>query len=86
MEDLEGFINEANEPIKKLCLEYIHEFKRGIPSHPEKQRKLNGLRLHTVQVIRKALELNQIFDRKEIIEVCLVHDLRHWKEFQLNEC
>lgn len=86
MEILEEFINEANEPIKKLCLKYIYEFKRGIPSHPGKQKKLNGLRLHTVQVIKKALELNQVFDRKEIIETCLVHDLRHWKKFPLNEC
>ena len=86
METLEDFINEVSEPIKNLCLKYIDEFKRGIRSHPGKQKEINGLRLHTIQVIKKALELNQIFDRKDIIEVCLVHDLKHWKEFPLNEC
>ena len=86
METLEEFVNETREPIKNLCLKYIDEFKRCIGSHPGKQKEINGLRLHTVQVIKKALELNQTFDKREIIEVCLVHDLKHWKSFPLTEC
>lgn len=86
MKTLEDFINETREPVRDLCFKYIDEFKRGIDSHPAKQREVNGLRLHTIQVIRKALELNQIFNRQEIIETCLVHDLKHWKEFPLNKC
>lgn len=83
---LDSYIKEVGDPIGTLCLKYKDEYEnpcRG--SHPGKQKQPGGLGLHTVQVIEKALELNQVFNRKEIIEVCLVHDLRHWKAFPLNE-
>lgn len=85
MEELEKYINETRRPVRVLCVKYIDEFRRGIRSHPNKQKEENGLRRHTIQVINKALELNQEFDRQEIIETCLVHDMRHWKDFPLKE-
>ena len=84
---LENYIEETSEPLKTLCFRFMDEFKRGCKGgHPKKQKEPNGLRLHTVQVIEKALELNQIFDRVKIIETCLIHDLGQWVIFPLDEC
>lgn len=78
------YIEESREPVRELLLKYIGEFDRGCRgSHPLRQREIGGLGLHTLQVIKKALELNQKFDRLDIIEVCLVHDLKYWKSFPL---
>lgn len=55
-------------------------------SHPGIQHGPNGMAIHTIQVIEKALELNQGFDPQEVIETCLAHDLKHWRELPLNEC
>ena len=45
-------------------------------AHPGIQKVSGGKKLHTLQVIEKALELNQVHDRREIIECCLVHDIK----------
>jgi len=77
------YIDRARPEIRQLCLEHLDEFKRGVKSHPGKQKGKDGLSLHTCQVIGKALELNQVFDEQEIIETCLVHDLTCWEKFPL---
>lgn len=82
---LEYWIKKASKPIGELCTKHISEYERGIGSHPSKQKERGGLRLHTVQVINKALELNQVFDSREIIETCLIHDLKHCLEFPMND-
>lgn len=83
------YINEIeNKNIKNFCLENFDEYKKGCPkhsSHPNEQKLEGGLGLHTIQVIEKALELNQHFDRKEIIECCLVHDIKSCEKLQLSE-
>jgi len=54
---LEDYIDQTSEPIKTLCYKYLDEYKRRT-NHLGKQREVNGLRVHTIQVIEKALELN----------------------------
>lgn len=82
------YINKCSENIKHFCLDRIKKYDRGCPkysSHPDKQKEIGGLCLHTVQVIEKALELNQTFNEIEIIECCLIHDLKDWNIADLNE-
>jgi hypothetical protein len=55
------------------------------PHHPGKQKEVGGMKLHTIQVIKKALELNQEFPEKEIIECCLVHDIKGCEKLPLTE-
>lgn len=80
---LTDYIEKTRPEFKALCLEHLAEYERAMPSHPGSQKGQNGLALHTVQVIEKALELNPGCDPQEIIETCLVHDLKHWKTFPL---
>lgn len=55
-------------------------------NHPGKQRvKPGGLALHIEQVIRKALELNQTCDERELIDCILVHDLPNCLSLDLTE-
>ena len=76
MEKLEDYIQQVSEPIKSFCLQHIKDYEARKSTHPGNQKLIGGLRLHTVQVIKKALELNQIHDRIEIIECCLIHDIK----------
>lgn len=83
MKRLLDYINRTDPEFKTICLKYLEEFEKPLHSHPGRQRGLNGLAIHTVQVIEKALEWNQGFDCREIIETCLAHDLKNWREFKL---
>jgi hypothetical protein len=80
---LREYIERARPEFKARCLKYIKEYERPIRAHRGSQRGPNGLAIHTVQVIEKALELNAGFDEQHVIEAALVHDLEHWEEFPL---
>jgi len=60
--------------------------KERAPRHPGVQGLPGGRVIHTIQVIKKALELNQVFNEKEIIECCLVHDIRGCEKLPLTKC
>lgn len=81
---LTDYIEQTRPEFKAVCLKYLEEFEKPLRSHPGKQRGPNGLAIHTVQVIEKALELNQGFEPQEIIETCLAHDLENWRELPLS--
>ena len=84
--DVAHYIDQTRPEFQAVCERNIGEFARQLPSHPGRQKGLNGLAIHTVQVIEKALELNQGFDPQEIIETCLAHDLNCWQDFPLSPC
>lgn len=75
-----------NPQVMSFCLAHLTDFDRKLPTHPGRQRLKGGLGLHTIQVIKKALELNQNLDPIEIIEVCLVHDLKGCEKLPLTKC
>ena len=77
------YIDRSRPEFKAGCLPYVGEYARRLPSHPGSQKDQNGLALHTVQVIEKALELNQEFEPRDIIETGLAHDLTNWQELPL---
>lgn len=83
--EITDYIKLARPEFRTICIQYLGEYKRSCPSHPGHQKQRNGLGLHTVQVIEKALHLNQEFNRQDIIEICLAHDLKHWTELPLKE-
>jgi hypothetical protein len=86
MRDINDYINQTREEIKVKLLTYLDEYE--LPhggSHPIKQKQAGGNKLHTLEVVEMALKLNQQFDPQEIIETCLIHDLKHWREFPLKE-
>jgi|GEM_PF-4572176 len=60
-------------------------FQKKCKTHPGKQKEIGGLLLHTRQVVKKALELNQGLDIKEVEETAMVHDI-NYQDFNLNEC
>jgi len=82
---LENYIQQVSKPIRDFCLNHINDYEFRKPTHPGNQKFTGGLRLHTIQVIEKALELNQIHDRNEIIECCLVHDVKGCEALPLTE-
>jgi len=83
---LDHYLAQTRPEFRQAFLPYVSEFARPMPTHPGAQRAPNGLALHTGQVIRKALELNQEFAAQEIIECCLAHDLKHWPRLPLTPC
>lgn len=75
---------EYVEECRPSILEWLKEPERmrllltaSMPTHPGAQKQAGGLALHVRQVIEKALALNQVCERQEIIECALVHDLPH---------
>ena len=86
-DDLDNYLEEVSEPICKFCLENREAFETGrCRNHPGKQKLPGGLKFHTLQVIKKALELNQVLDRREIIETTLVHDIKGYEKLPLSKC
>lgn len=83
MTKLLEYIDRTRPEFKAVCMKYITEYERPLRAHPGAQRGVNGLAIHTIQVIEKALELNQGHDEQEIIEACLAHDLKYWDTFPL---
>jgi hypothetical protein len=83
--ELRNYIGLASEPFRKFCLEHINEFDNKKPTHPGNQKLFGGLKLHTEQVIKKALELNQDCNEQELIECLLVHDLHKWETLPLTD-
>jgi len=80
------YMDQTREPVKVLLHKHISEFERGCTgAHSKIQKSTWGLGLHTLEVVRKSLELNQEFDEIDLIETCLIHDLRTWKEFPLKD-
>lgn len=80
---LDEYIQLAREPIKKFCIDHLPDYERPMPTHPGKQNLSGGKKVHTLQVIDKALELNQEFGEQDIIETCLVHDIRNCESLEL---
>lgn len=85
-DELISYINRCNPHIKGFCLDHLRDFENKKRTHPSKQKLEGGLRLHTLQVIKKALELNQVENEVEIIECCLVHDITGCESLELTEC
>lgn len=85
--ELQSYIAEARETFKQFCIDNKGLLNNGrCRNHPGRQRiRPDGLKLHILQTIRKALELNQTCDRQEIIETLLVHDLPGWNKLPLKE-
>lgn len=83
MTELMDYINSTRPEFKAVCLRHAAEYERAMPTHPGDQQGRNGLAIHTLQVIKMALELNQEFDEQEIIETCLAHDLKRWRQLPL---
>ena len=83
---IEEYLDKVSEPFRKFYLENKDWFDTARhPHHPSKQKEIGGLKLHTEQVIKKALELNQVCDERELIEICLVHDIRGCEKLPLTD-
>ena len=86
MSELDSYLKEIRKPFLDFYLENKDWFNTARHSHhPSKQKEVGGMKLHTLQVIKKALELNQVCDRREIIECCLVHDIKGCENLPLTE-
>jgi hypothetical protein len=80
------YLSIIGQPFLEFYLKNKETFEtQKHPHHPGKQKEIGGLKLHTEQVIKKALELNQEFPDKEIIECCLVHDIKGCEKLPLTE-
>jgi len=83
---IEKYLNEVSKPFYDFYMESKEWFeKERAPRHPGIQGKPGGRIIHTIQVIEKALEFNQEHDRREIIECCLVHDIRGCEKLPLTD-
>lgn len=81
------YLEEVRPEFKRFYLNRQEGFEEErCKTHPSKQKLPGGRLLHTIQVIKKALELNQSCSRVDIIEAALVHDMKGWEELPLNEC
>lgn len=78
MSSIEDYLKEISPPFMEFYIKNKETFEtdRMKGCHSGIQRLSGGKKLHTLQVIEKALELNQNQDRREIIECCLVHDIK----------
>ena len=86
MEDLDLYLKKISKPFLDFYLANKKHFDTaGCRNHPKKQRETGGLKIHTIQVIKKALELNQVGNEREIIECCLVHDIRGCENLPLSD-
>ena len=87
--NIENYLNKISKPFLDFYLSNKETFEKANcmrrSSHPDSQKKTGGLKLHTLQVIKKALELNQEFNEREIIECCLVHDIKGCEKLQLTK-
>ena len=72
---IKDYLERVGEPYLSFYENIKGEFNRKCPSHPGSQKKEGGLGIHTLQVIEKALELNQGLDEKDIIITAFMHDL-----------
>lgn len=83
---LDRYIDEVSVPFRDLyyCSKHALDEKK-CPTHPGSQKLTGGWKLHTQQVIEKALQLNQGLDRREIIECCLVHDIKGCEQLPLTD-
>lgn len=78
------YISQCREPIQQFCLNDIDTFLYGRKrTHPGIQKEKGGFGEHILQVIDKALELNQECDEQELIECILVHDLKNCESLPL---
>lgn len=73
-----SYVNRASDPIKEFCRVNKDVIEKGrCRNHPGSQSiKPGGLKLHILQVITKALELNQSCNEQQLIETLLVHDIK----------
>jgi len=89
MEDIDFYIKDISKPIFNFYIENKSWFDIAHcprkSAHPDNHKQTGGLKIHTLQVIKKALELNQEFDDKEIIECCLIHDIKGCEKLPLTE-
>lgn len=86
MSTISLYLEEISKPFLDFFLANEEHFNAGrCRNHPGVQAERGGLKIHTLQVIGKALELNQNFDRRELIECCLVHDVRGCEELPLTD-
>lgn len=86
MKTIDDYLIEVGKPFSDFYIESRDWFeKERAPRHPGIQGMPGGRVIHTLQVIEKALELNQTQDRKEVIECCLVHDIRGCEKLPLTE-
>jgi hypothetical protein len=81
-----SYLKEISPPFLDFYLKNKEWFETARhKNHVGSQKSTGGLKLHTMQVINMALHLNQKHDRKEIIECCLIHDIRGCEELPLTE-
>ena len=86
MKGLEKYLSEVSKPFYDFYIKNREWFEKEIaPRHPGIQGKPGGRLIHTLQVIDKALELNQTQNRREIIEACLVHDIKGCETLPLTD-
>jgi len=87
MLNIEDYLREVSQPFLEFYLAHQKQFEtdRMTGSHPADQKVSGGKKIHTMQVIKKALEWNQSHNRKEIIECCLVHDIKGCESLPLTD-
>jgi len=83
---MEEYLSKIGKEVKDFYLEKEEWFNIAKHTHhPGKQKEEGGRKLHTIQVIKKALELNQEFPEVEIIECCLIHDIPGCEKVELTD-
>ena len=83
--EIDIYLKKVSKPFLDFYLKNKDWFEIARhPHHPGRQKEIGGMKLHTLQVIKKALELNQGCDEKQIIECCLVHDIRGCESLPLS--
>jgi len=86
MDELERYLKEVRKPFYDFYIKNKDSIENGkIKNHPSKQKERGGFKLHILQVIKKALEFNQVCDRQELIECCFIHDFGDYKKLPLTE-
>jgi len=84
MSDLDIYLTKISKPFYDFYIKNKENFETAKHTHhPGIQKLEGGLKIHTIQVTKKALELNQEFDEKEVIEVCLIHDIKGCEKLPL---
>ena len=81
--NVSDYLKKTRAEFREAFARYSTNLSVGMPSHPGKQKGPGGMELHVLEVIEKALQLNNGLDEGQIIEACLAHDLDHWDELPL---
>lgn len=86
MTNIDKYLPEVSKPFSDFYEQNRKRFEmERAQRHPGIQNQPGGRLIHTIQVIEKALELNQTHNRREVIEACLVHDIRGCEKLPLSD-